>query len=274
MSYFTLISWTEPQHKLLRARDKQKKVWGSNRRRTGWSPSASLKSVVSSVAWDASASWSASSCVCSSAKGDICTPHQAWHQPTLGRRGLGGHVENNCLLERFVSCWSHIGFVLFTCLPLGFLFMFIIPLLSFIIHRQQLVFLKLCLPPRFTSRHPATDWSLKKDLRHLLLKGYVHCQGGICLRACSTLCSDRIWSWVETTSVRRSLRGKPAGKLIDGRNSGGIVCSFAALCERMGAFIVATKGTQLKWVTVLDSARKESENGQEAIIKEKRYKCR
>lgn len=148
------------------------------------------------------------------------------------------------------------------------------PFLSFIIHRQQLVFLKLCLPPRFTSRHPATDWSLKKDLRHLLLKGYVHCQGGICLRACSTLCSDRIWSWVETTSMRRSLRGKPAGKLIDRRNSGGIVCSFAALCERMSAFIVATKGTRLKWVTVLDSARKESENGQEAIIKEKRYKCR
>lgn len=90
-----------------------------------------LSLLFSSVAWDASASWSASSCVCSSAKGDICTPHQAWHQPTLGRCGLGGHVENNCLLERFVSCWSHIGFVLFTCLPLGFLFMFIIPLLSF-----------------------------------------------------------------------------------------------------------------------------------------------
>lgn len=128
---FYLISWTETQHELLRARDKQKQYGGPIIGGQDGLPLL-LLSLLSHQLPETHLLPDLHPVVCvRQQRGDICTPHRAWHQPTLGRRGLGGHMENSCLLERFVSCWSHIGFVLFTCLPLGFLFMFIIPLLSF-----------------------------------------------------------------------------------------------------------------------------------------------
>lgn len=136
-----------PQYKLLWAKDKQNKCTGCHRRRTGWSPSASLNTIVSSR-----------SCflICiqlSSARGHLYT---APHQPTLAQHSLRRHIETivGFIFSKlcFLLLDSH-WFILFTFLPLGFLFVFmffsfLFPFLSFafLILRQQFVSSKsICL---------------------------------------------------------------------------------------------------------------------------------
>lgn len=89
-------------YKLLCAGDKRRKCAGSRRQRTGWfPPNAALNAIVLSLAWDAAASRSASSCVCSSAEGHLYT---VLHQLTLAPHRLRRH-RNNRWLHFFRALW-------------------------------------------------------------------------------------------------------------------------------------------------------------------------
>lgn len=88
---------------------------------TGWSHSAAHNTVVESLARDSAASWSASSFV-GLQRGDICTLHQAWHQPTLAQHSLRRHIKTIvvfCFFYRTI-CRIHIGSFYLLKFPLAF----------------------------------------------------------------------------------------------------------------------------------------------------------